>query len=99
MIILCAVVLSWTLVKPAGDGGNGLWVMLLWFLIIAIAAGALLFWGTARRLNRAALKGVAVLVVILGTLTAFLSGDKFDAVRAAMVSIVLMVMSYGRHKR
>ena len=78
---------------------------MLWFLIVAIAAGTLLLMGRApyranylqkSSVSMMVMTAMATIVVILGTVTAFLSGDKFDAVRAALISGILIIMGYRR---
>jgi intracellular septation protein A len=64
-----------------------------------VASAALLLWGTARRLNHLAVRVFAILVVILGTVTAFLSGDKFDTLRAAIVAAIMFLMSCRTGKK
>ena len=107
LITVCAVVFSWFFIRPpAGidSGINGFWIMILWLAIVIMGAAALLFFGRASyrgikiEKSAAVLGGAAAAIAILGTVTAFLSGDKFDAVRAAMVSIILIIMGYSRRR-
>ena len=97
LTIICAVALSWLLVRPTGI--DGLWVMVSWAVIVAIAVMAMIFWGSGKRVNHLALRVFAIFVVILGTVTAFLSGDKFDALRAVTISLIMFIMSYRRPER
>jgi intracellular septation protein A len=97
LTMICAVVLSWLLVRPSGI--DGVWILASWGLIVAAAVLALILWGSAGRVNNLALRVFAMLVIVLGTVTAFLSGDKFDTLRAVAVSIIMIVMSYrGRNR-
>jgi peptidoglycan/LPS O-acetylase OafA/YrhL len=107
VVVIGAVILSWLLVKPGKTDNSGFWIMGLWFVILAIALGVLLMvWRSPARGSRDYLNNLpgntvtimllAVLIVILGMVTAFLSGDKFDTIRAAALSGVLMIVNYPR---
>lgn len=105
LTIILAVVLSWLLIRPAVKpaGIDGLWIMISWAVIVVIAVLAMIFWGMANRVNHLALRVFAIFVVILGTVTAFLSGDKFDVLRAVAISLIMFIISYrprekGREK-
>jgi len=106
-ILICAVVLSWLLINPARVESGGSVVMVLWFIIMAITLGALLLmWRAPARGSRDHLNNLAgnivtimiaaALIVILGMVIALFSGDKFDTLRAAAVSGVLIIMNYPR---
>lgn len=110
LILICAVVLSWLLVTPGKMDGSGFLIMVLWFLILAAALGAsLLMWRSSpvrgprdhsnyQQVNTVTMMTAAALIVILGVVAAFLSGDKFDALRAAAISGVLIIMNYPRRR-
>jgi ABC-type transporter Mla maintaining outer membrane lipid asymmetry permease subunit MlaE len=102
------VVLSWFLVKPAKAESGGFLTMALWFLILAVAVGAsLLTWRSSpvrgprdhsnhQQVSAVSMMIAATLIVVLGVVIAFLSGDKFDTIRAAAISGVLIIMNYPR---
>lgn len=109
-VIIIAVAISLLWVRPAAVGingssnaGNSLTVMILWFLILAIAIGTVLFswkmrgpdhlWKTVVRTMLA-----GSVIAILGAAAAFISGDKFDAIRAAIISMVLIIINYSRRR-
>ncbi|HEV7642899.1 MAG TPA: hypothetical protein VGO50_03070 [Pyrinomonadaceae bacterium] len=101
LTIICAVVLSWLLLGPTVKPTriDGLWIMVSWAVIVAIAVLAMILWGSAGRVNHLALRVFAILVIVLGTVTAFLSGDKFDALRAVTISLIMFIMSYRRREK
>ena len=101
MTITGALVLSWLLIAPTvkPTGIDGLWILAAWAAIMAIAVIAMILWASAGRVNHLALRVLAMLVIVLGTVTAFLSGDKFDTVRAVMVSAIMILMSYRGRKK
>ncbi len=82
--------------------------MTLWFVILVIAVGAsLLTWRSSPvrgprdhsnhlQVSTVTMMAAATLIVILGFVTALLSGDKFDTIRAGAAAMVLIIMNYPR---
>ncbi len=105
-VIIIAVAVSCLWVRPAAAGGNSggaLTVMIFWFVILAIAIGTVLFSWKMRGLDhlwktvvRTMLAGSVI--AILGSAAAFIGGDKFDAIRAAIISLVLIIINYSRRR-
>jgi hypothetical protein len=103
-----ALLTAWILVRPQPAGANGLWVMIIWMaaILIAVVGIFLGFWISPERgryinylqRNVAVIMLTSVLIMALGTAAAFLSGDKFDAVRAAAISFALIAISYPRQR-
>jgi uncharacterized protein YacL len=102
-VIIAAVIVSWIGTGPAAAAGSPLLIMILWFVILAIAIGTVLLSWKMRGLDhlmktavRTALAGS--IIAVLGLAAAFISGDKFDAIRAAIISTVLMIINYSRRR-
>ena len=96
LLALCSVVLSWLLIGQ-GVENSGLLTMILWMLIVVIAVVTLLLSGrSAFDVNPGLIATGSLLVIVLGTVTAFISGDKFDTVRAALLFLIMAVLLYRR---
>lgn len=104
-VIIACIVISCIWVKPAAAAGNGFWVMLLWFLILAVAIGTsmMAFPSGPKGKSRSGkivpvTMIIGIAIAIMGLAAAFLSGDKFDTVRAGIISLVPVLLSYPRRR-
>jgi hypothetical protein len=95
LLLPCVIVLAWLLAGPPAES-YGLPVMILWILVIIAAVAALVL---RRWVSYDLIYPAAAFIIIAGTVAAFLSGDKFDAIRAAIVSVVLIALGYQRRGR
>ena len=100
-VIIACIVISCIWVRPAA-AGSGFWVMLLWFLILAVAIGTSMMafaGGTSRSGKIAAITMMAgIAIAVMGLAAAFLSGDRFDTVRAGIISLAPVLLSYPRRR-
>lgn len=99
VVTVALVVFALAVVRPQAASENGLVIMVSWYLIL-IAAIALVLWiwktpqNTGKQRSRTTVLSIAAVVVTTaGVVIAFLSGDKFDALRAGMISMVLLIFS------
>jgi len=98
-LLLCSVAAGWILIKQ-GSQASIFPAMALWMLAILIAAASLILSriGPFRTGSMTIAVG-SISVIILGLVTGFLSGDKFDTIRAAVIVLILMILNYRRQGR
>jgi hypothetical protein len=96
-VIIAGVVVSAIWVRPTS--GNAFLVMILWFAALGVAIiVSLISWIKYSAKTVLITMTAAIVITALGTIAAFLSGDKFDAIRAAIIAVVLVIMNYPRRK-
>lgn len=94
LLMLGAIILSWIFLKEVSTA-NGLLTMCLWVVTILIASLSMVFAG-----SRFPMIGIgSFAVLLLGLIIAFLGGDKFDTIRAAVIFIVMMILYYRRERQ
>src|SRR6201990_600321 len=99
LLLIVSVAASWLLVKNA-TAANGLLTMFLWLAAILIAAAAIIFSRTGPPARASLPVGIgSSIILLIGLVSAFFSGDKFDTVRAALIVILMSVFAYrGKRK-
>jgi hypothetical protein len=99
LLLIAAIVVSWLLVKTPSTA-NGLLTMFLWLAVVSIAAASIIFSRIGPPARALLLAGTSSsIILLLGLISAFFSGDKFDTVRAALIFILMSIFAYrGKRK-
>jgi hypothetical protein len=99
LLLIAAIAMSWLFVKNA-SAANGLLTMFLWLAAVSIGAASIIFSRIGPPARASLLVGTgSTIILLLGLISAFFSGDKFDTVRAALIFILMSIFAYrGKRK-